>query len=230
MFIANLSEIRANRQITTCRNLAEQLSFGELNEGCLKKLMNFKSFDRLCDLMNCSRQDAYRKCQEDYDFALSVAHGCSIRSSRQGSKDELFILSGLDKELRKYGVSIKSLGVDEVRPTRDGKLLTKEDFKASGRTKLDCLKSLDGKVEGAVNGWIFAKVVLGSGGHQDSVFHEASQFGDWAQKYGKAGQKNIILIDTDREKSYNTLKSKFDSDSIWVVDHLEFQRRVQACV
>lgn len=230
MFIANLSEIRSNRQNTTCLNLAEQLSYGELDSRILKKLINFKSFDRLCDLMGCSRQDIYKKCQEDYSFSLAVAHGCCIRSSRQGSKDELFILKGLDNELKKYGVSVRSLGVDEVRPTRDGKLLSKEDFKASGLTKMECLKSLDGKVEGTLNGWIFAKVVLGSGGHQDSVFHEASEFGKWSQKFGASDQKHIILIDTDRQKSYNDLKSKFDSDDIWVVDHLEFQQRVQAYV
>jgi DNA-binding Xre family transcriptional regulator len=230
MFVANLTEIRTSRQINTNRCLAEELAYSDVNEKNLKKLLNFKALDRLCDLMDCSRKDIYDKCQGNYEFALVVAHGCSVQSSRQGTKDESYVLSKLSTVFEHCGIFIKSLKTDELRPTRDGKLLSKEQFKQSGLTRLDCLKSVDAEISGRVNGFIFAKVVLGAGGHQDNVFHEATQFGEWAQCHGKKGKKYVILIDTDQKKSYNNLKSRFDSDDIWVVDHIEFQQRIGAYV
>ena len=38
------------------------------------------------------------------------------------------------------------------------------------------LKSFDGQITGRVNGWIFAKVVIDKGGHQDNVHHEIEAF------------------------------------------------------
>lgn len=61
----------------------------------------------------------------------------------------------------------------------------------------NCLKSFDVKINGKIAGWVFAKIVIGNGGHQDNVFEETCNFGDKNDIY-------IVLIDTN-------LKIKFES-------------------
>ena len=70
------------------------------------------------------------------------------------------------------------------RPTKDGCILTNNQYKKSGLKKNDCLKSFDAKLSGKVKGWVFAKVAYGKGGHQDNVFAEAHEFGEWVEKHG----------------------------------------------
>ena len=43
---------------------------------------------------------------------------------------------------------------------------------------------------------MFAKVAYGKGGHQDNVFAEAHEFGEWVEKHGSPDQLYIMLIDT----------------------------------
>ena len=90
------------------------------------------------------------------------------------------------------------------------------------------MKSLDGVISGEKTGYIFAKIVFGEGGHQDNVFHEAAQFGDWANEYGDKDKVYVLLIDTNLDKKYNLLKEKYDSDNVWVVNHIELQERLGA--
>jgi len=104
--------------------------------------------------------------------------------------------------------------------------LNKAEFQESGLDKLECLKSIDGVINGGVEGYIFAKICFGEGGHQDNVFHEAAHFADWAQQYGEEGKVYVILIDTDLTNKFDRLKFNYDSDTVWVVDHVEFQQRL----
>ena len=227
MFKSDLSKVRTIRQFKTNRDLAESIAHSEnVFDRDLKKLINFKSLDRLAELLQTDRESIYEKCKADYEYALTVAHGTSILASRQGSKDESFVIEEIDKHTSKIGVYVKALNNQDLRPTKDGKLLTKNEFEKSGLSKLDCLKSLDGVINGAVTGYIFAKIVFGEGGHQDNVFHEASQFGDWAKEYGDTDKVYVILIDTDLQNKYNELKEKYDSANVWVVNHIEFQQRL----
>lgn len=226
MFTSDLSKVRQVRQQKTNTNLAETLCYTEFNEKDLKSLINFKSLDRLAQLLDSDRNYLYEKCTQDYEFALTLAHGCAILASRQGSKDESFVLEEIDKHTSQFGVYIKALNNQDLRPCKDGQVLNKKQFKESGLSKLDCLKSFDGVINGAVCGYIFAKIVFGEGGHQDNVFHEAAQFGDWVQQYGEDDKIYVILIDTDLKSKYDDLCSKYDSDNLWVVDHVEFQQRL----
>ena len=227
MFKSDLSKIRTVRQYKTNNNLAELLAHSEsFGEKDLKSSINFKSLDRLAEQLNTDRNYLYEKCKSDYEYALTLAHGCSILSSRQGSRDETFVLDEINKVSSTYGIYIQSLNNQDLRPTKDGFLLNKNEFKVSGLSKLDCLKSIDGVINGKVNGYIFAKIVFVEGGHQDNVFHEAAQFGDWAHKYAKEDKIYVILVDTDLQNKYNELKEKYDSDNIWVVNHVEFQQRL----
>ena len=227
MFRSDLSKIRTVRQYKTNNSLAELLAHSEsFGEKDLKFSINFKSLDRLAKQLNTDRNYLYEKCKSDYEYALTLAHGCSILSSRQGSKDETFVLDEINKASSAYGIYIQSLNNQDLRPTKDGRLLNKTEFKVSKLSKLDCLKSVDGVINGKVEGYIFAKIVFGEGGHQDNVFHEAAQFGDWARKYAKEDKIYVILVDSDLQNKYNELKEKYDSDNVWVVNHIEFQQRL----
>jgi hypothetical protein len=227
MFIANLSEVRSIRQEKTNICLAELLAHTEtFTDKNLKPYINFKSIDRLTELLDCTREDLYEKCRGDYDYALTLAHGCTILSSRQGSKDESFVLDEINKVSKGFGIYVQSLNNQDLRPTKDGRLLNKVEFKRSGISKLNCLKSIDGVISGKIEGYIFAKIVFGEGGHQDNVFHEAAQFGDWANQFGEENKIYVLLLDTDLKKKYNELKEKYDSDNVWVVNHTEFQQRM----
>lgn len=227
MFHADLSKVRSVRQTKTNQNLAEILVHSnKFTDKDLKSLINFKSLNRLAELLDCDRKYLYEKCQEDYEYALTLAHGCTILASRQGSKDESFVLDEINKVSKGFGIYVQSLNNQDLRPTKDGNILTKKEFKNSGLSKLDCLKSIDGVINGKVQGYIFAKIVFGEGGHQDNVFHEAAQFGDWAKKFGEIDKIYVLLIDTDLESKYNELKAKYDINNVWVVNHVEFQQRL----
>ena len=78
-------------------------------------------------------------------------------------------------------------------------------------------------MNGKMNGWIFAKVCMGSGGHQDNVFHEAVQYCDWVKEYGKKDEIYVALIDTDLDW-FATIKETYKrQENILIVDHIEFQ-------
>ena len=227
MFKSDLSNIRTTRQFKTNTLLADAIAHSsEITDKDLKQLINFKSLDRLAELLDNDREYIYEKCKSDYEYALTVAHGTAILASRQGSKDETFVLDEINRVSRGYGIYVQSLNNQDLRPTKDGRLLNKAEFKESGLDKLECLKSIDGVINGNVEGYIFAKICFGEGGHQDNVFHEAAHFADWAQQYGEEGKVYVILIDTDLTNKFDRLKFNYDSDTVWVVDHVEFQQRL----
>ena len=227
MFKSDLSNIRTTRQFKTNTLLADAIAHSsEITDKDLKQLINFKSLDRLAELLDNDREYIYEKCKSDYEYALTVAHGTAILASRQGSKDETFVLDEINRVSRGYGIYVQSLNNQDLRPTKDGRLLNKAEFKESGLDKLECLKSIDGVINGNVEGYIFAKICFGEGGHQDNVFHEAAHFADWAHQYGEEGKVYVILVDTDLTDKFDRLKSSYDSDTVWVVDHVEFQQRL----
>jgi len=90
--------------------------------------------------------------------------------------------------------------------------------------KNDCLKSFDGQIKGKINGYIFAKITISGGGHQDNVFEEAHCMGEWMVKYGKPDEFYILLIDTDLTKQFNELYEKYHKNNILVVNHIDFQK------
>lgn len=91
-----------------------------------------------------------------------------------------------------------------------------------------CLKSFDGIIEGKIKGWIFAKVVFGSGGHQDNVFEEANNLCEWICKYKKNNNELfVLLIDTNLIDKFNLLKNKFNTiKNIIIVNTNEFQKYI----
>ena len=59
MFKSDLSKIRSNRQKKTNRNLAETILHTDFTDKDLKKLINFKSLDRLAEVYDEDRQYIY---------------------------------------------------------------------------------------------------------------------------------------------------------------------------
>ena len=144
-------------------------------------------------------------------------------ASRQGTKDEAFILKKCNETTSKVGIYIENLSTTAFRPTKKGRILTNNQYEKSGLEKNDCLKSFDAKISGLVKGWVFAKVAFG-GGHQDNVFSEAHDFVEWANKYAKNDELYIVLVDTDLNLKFAELKQKPTKRNILVCDHVEFQR------
>jgi len=148
----------------------------------------------------------------------------SIKASRQGSLDEALQLETCNKVSSEVGIHIKNLGNHDFRALQtSSEIFSGTEFKKSKIKKENFLKSFDGKITGKINGWIYAKVRIGSGGHQDNVSKESHGFLEWAHKHGNPDDYHIALIDTDKEKWINGLKDDFHRDKVLVVSHIEFQ-------
>ena len=83
------------------------------------------------------------------------------------------------------------------------------------------------KISGKVDGYISAKVVLGSGGHQDNVYEEMDTIAEWWKLYrplSKTREILILLIDTNSIKKIDKLKQKYrDVENVKLFNHIEFQ-------
>ena len=164
------------------------------------------------------------KCKYDRIYAMTLAGRISKVASRQGTKDEKYILQKCSDTLCQVGIEVKNLTTTEFRPTKDGRILTNKEYKKSSLHKNDCLKSFDARITGKVSGWVFAKVAFGKGGHQDNVFSEAHEFGEWVINHGREHELYVMLIDTDLTSQFNELREKFRRPNILVCDHFEFQQ------
>ena len=81
--------------------------------------------------------------------------------------------------------------------------------------------------------WGSHKYCLGhggsAGGHQGNVFNEEKRWLEWGRDISE--RKDLIyiaLVDTDIKREYNMLKEEFDNPqgNLWVVDHVELQKRL----
>jgi hypothetical protein len=149
-------------------------------------------------------------------------------ATRQGSKDEAIQIQTCHKISSCYKINISQLPNDSLRPCKNGTLVSKEQFKLMP-DKNSCLKSFDAEISGIAQGYVFAKVVYGSGGHQDNVFEEAYTFAEWVREYGDEDLLYVILIDTDHTTKFQQLKSKaseIKEKKLLVVNHVEFQQYI----
>ena len=139
-------------------------------------------------------------------------------------KDESYILDVCNKTANTLGIQITNLSTTASIPTKCGKILNGPEYKTRGMKKNDCLKSFDARITGRINGWIFAKITVSSGGHQDNVFEEAHIMGEWFVKYGHPDELYVLLIDTNLASQFSTIKTKYHGKNILVVNHVEFQQ------
>lgn len=163
------------------------------------------------------------KCNDEC-FAILLSSRISINASRQGTKDEEYILSKCNITTSLVGVYISNLSNNAYRPSREGKIIELSEYKKM--KKHECLKSFDGKISGKINGWIFAKITFDSGGHQDNVFDEAHQMCRWVIANGDINLLFVILIDTDLKKRFGELKNTYDSKNLLITDHIGLQNYI----
>ena len=220
--ILDCKNIRVIRQKENNDIMLRLLQSGDITLD--KHYCNIKELHRLLEDLDINEEILINKCADDLLFAKVVSRQISKMASRQGTKDEAFILQKCNETTSKVGVYIENLSTTAFRPTKDGRILTNKEYKQSGLKKNDCLKSFDAKLSGQVKGWVFAKVAFGEGGHQDSVFSEVHQFVEWADNYGASDQLYIVLVDTDLNHKFAELKQKPTKRNTLVCDHVEFQR------
>jgi hypothetical protein len=170
-----------------------------------------------------SEEMLLRKCDDD-DFALLLSGRISINASRQGTKDELYILYKCNITTSLFGVYINILSNNEYRPTRKGKIINAIEYRKM--KKHECLKSFDGRISGKINGWIFAKITLSSGGHQDNVFSEAHEMCRWCIEYGNIDLLFVILIDTDLKKEFDLLQKEYQIKNLLITNHIGLQEYI----
>lgn len=192
-----------------------------------RKHTNEKQVARVLEETKCTLDVLLTECRYPI-HAILLAGRISKNASRQGAKDELEQIKVCDNLSQKLGIKIEKLNATDYRPTKSGEIVSKIEMKEKGIRKDNCLKSFDAKIIGdkvSLHGWVFAKVVRGSGGHQDNVFEEADNLCKWISNF-RSGTDEIfvILIDTDQHRKFDILKKKYESISnIIVVDHYQFQ-------
>ena len=229
----DIANLRILRQEENNFKVCNILKNDKLSRKDLEKECNEKELDRTLKYItaNIGREftftEFHEKCKSDDVYRLSIAPKIAKNCSRQGSKDELYVLTVCNNSTSKHGINIEQLSNDSIRAHRhSSKLINKNEYKnGKGEYKQnDCLKSFDARIFGKKQGYIFAKVCIGCGGHQDNVFDEAHHFGEWADKYGEEGKIYIILIDTDLINKFKEIEEKYNNNSkVYVVDHIGLQ-------
>jgi len=134
-----------------------------------------------------------------------VAKLISVLSTRQGSKDELRIVNGVNDAL---------IGMSLEKPEKE--------IRIEG---ID--KSIDAVLKnhnGAVIGHVFCKVVAGIGGQQDNVKGEALRFLKHASKQDD-DLLQVCLVDGNYK--WRKKAKQYLSKDIWLCDHQQFQEKLQ---
>jgi hypothetical protein len=223
MFDVNVFDLRNERQKYNNIIIAKELHFNSPSYSDLEKIANIKALDRLLIELELDYDEFLTECAKSNLYSKTAAVVIAKNATRQGKKDEAFVIDGIANEMKKYNYNIRSCGVNEYRPCKDGKMLSSKDFRSQNLHKdVDALKSVDGIFSGPKNGYNFAKIVIGDGGHQDNVLHEINQYIDWAKQYGESDKIYVMLIDG---KEFDVLKSK-QTDNVWVVNSVEFQEKL----
>ena len=202
----------------------------ERNMSEFYKNVNDKELDRVLDEINLTIEELIAECvKEGGDILCRITSGrISKNASRQGTKDEALQLEISNTTSSKFGINIENLSATAYRPTKDGLIVSNNEMKERNIPKDMCLKSFDAKISGKTEGWIFAKVVFGAGGHQDSVFQEADFMCEWVSKYKQDGPElYVIMIDTDLTSKFDIIKNKYISTkNLMVTNHYDFQNHI----
>ena len=223
MFFTNVSELRNERQKSNNENVANELFYNSPSFSDLEKIANIKAVERLLNELKIDYDEFLTECSRSFVYSKTVAFAIAKNATRQGKKDEIAIIEGIANAMRDYGYTIQLCGTNELRPCKDGQMRNEYQFKKDNlNKKIDSLKSVDAIFNGPRNGYIFAKNVIGDGGHQDNVVKEIDQYMEWAQNYGENDKIYVMLIDG---KSFDVLRSR-ETHNIWVVNTVEFQERL----
>jgi hypothetical protein len=222
----DIFNLRPERQRINNLDAAAFLRERDMGKKAAKKI-NMEEFKRVLEQLQSTADIVFDKCAEDPMYMTTLSGRISISASRQGTKDEDLQIQTCNITSSKFGINLENIPVHAFRPTKTGRIITGSEFKNGDIPKNDCLKSFDGRISGKKTGWIFAKLVLGSGGGQDSVFEEAHVFCEWVVKYGKSDELYIVLCDTDLIGKLEVLQKKFaDHTNIIIGGHILVQQYI----
>jgi hypothetical protein len=190
----------------------------------LVKYANMTEFQRILDDEKTTQEVFLTECKTLPLAARLLARCIAKNASRQGGKDEEVQLTTCATTGAKLGVIIDKLPANAYRASKlDGQIYTKSDVSAGKCNKQDCLKSFDARISGSkLNGWIFAKVCFGSGGHQDNVFREEVEFCQWVAQHGASDKLYVVLVETDTPDKLAPL-SRYARDNLFIGNHIQFQ-------
>ncbi len=223
LFNVDIGNIRSERQIINYEETKKLLIDGtDIKE--ISSKINPKALNRLLEYLDITYDELLVECKNSEKICKLASMKISKNSTRQGKIDEKFIIEGIDSVVNKYGFSVKSCGVNEIRFCNDGRVLDSKNFKEEKLNKnKDGLKSIDATIKGnGVDGYVFAKIVIGKGGHQDNVNIESINFIKWCRKYGDDDKLYVVLVDGE---DIGELK-KMEGKNVWVVNHVELQKRL----
>lgn len=224
----DFKDIRRVRQHNNNKLVFDIITANDIDLEAFYKNINIKEFERTLKDLEISEKDFFEKCQSDRLFCKVSARTISKNASRQCTKDETEQLRVCNFTSEKCGVFINSLSSKEIRPSKEGTIVSQNDMKKNKILKDCCLKSMDASLSGKMIGFISAKISFGSGGHQDNVFQEQETFAEWWKAYkSNTTDMLIILIDTNLRDRFTRLKEKYnDVENIMVCNHVELQKYI----
>jgi len=219
--VVNFEELRVHRQ-TKNYDLAIESNFNIAH-------INSKAMQRVSNFVGRPQKELIADVAKDEFTAKLLAMIVSLNASRQGTKDEGMVIEGVAGALSLSGVSIRKLSVDEKIPIRGTPQILSRKEARRDYDKIDLLKSFDffGQIE-ETNQKIFgfAKICLGSGGHQDNVYHETREVVDWCREFGAKENLYVFMIDTnDKSGKFDRLETEVHKN-IWMCNHRTFQQRI----
>ena len=235
LFEFDIPNLRSDRQTKTVRTIAKIIREGILDREPIKKYINETQLDRQLQYHECLERDYFMNGQGNSFIAMEMASVLAKMSSKQSGMDEVFTLNGIDHIVKHYGIRVEGLPNNYLRPAKDGKTYPKALYKKKFGNTVNDVKTIDFEVkkDGKLIAWGSHKYCLGhggsAGGHQGNVFNEEKRWLEWGRDISE--RKDLIyiaLVDTDIKREYNMLKEEFDNPqgNLWVVDHVELQKRL----
>lgn len=187
----NPIELRKHRQLQLLNVLSQNLFDGDVDN--LMSLVNTKALERYLEFTSTTVGDVLHQCVSNKAMSSAVAFAICKKASRQGVEDEKAVFDYINSKTKSSVVS--NLSVNAKR-----------------YAGID--KSVDGEITGSVNGDIFAKIIVGKGGHQDNVWIELNSIINQVKTLPN-DRVYCLLVDTDDEKKFLNLKQK-ETNNVWV--------------
>ena len=120
-------DLRVERQKENNDTMLKLLQSGDIT--LVKRFCNIKELSRLLEDLQIDEEQLLQKCKDDLLFAKVVSRQISKMASRQGTKDEAFILQKCNETMSKVGIYVENLSTVAYRPTKDGRILTNNQYK-----------------------------------------------------------------------------------------------------
>ena len=205
------------------------------NKKLFISLVNIKEFERFMDEHEfISFEDVVSYVTIPHPTRNYVHRDMLISSvvkdpSRQGALDEKLQIKVCADVGKEHGIIISQLTNVQLTPSKDGRILTLGDVRRENLQRPGKLKTFDAKISGKLDGYITAKVCIGTGGHQDNVFDEIVSMGNWFIEFQRP-ETLVILYDNDFKIDRKTelLKKTFENTkNVMSFNHVEFQKFLQ---